>query len=139
MFISCQLYKSSFIDFTGGGSKGGFIPLIGGGSKGGDIPLKIHGVSRKKMKNGKIVIIHTATKIPFLIFTFVSFIPFCILLLPVLPFLKHVICVPIRACNRRRFGLCYPRAEQTAITGNRGYQEGVRAHSDSSGGGPKNH
>ena len=29
MFISCQLYKSSFIDFTGGGSKGGRYPPLG--------------------------------------------------------------------------------------------------------------
>ena len=28
MFISCQLYKSSFIDFIGGGSKGGRYPPL---------------------------------------------------------------------------------------------------------------
>ena len=94
---------------------------------------------REKMKNGKVVHNTHSNKIPFLIFTFVSFIPFCLLILPVLPFLKYVICTPFRACNRRRFGLCYPRAEQTAITGNCEYQEGVRAHSDGSDGGPTNY
>jgi hypothetical protein len=41
MFILCQLYKSSFIDFIGGGSKGGMQSISPLNQPNGFLPLRI--------------------------------------------------------------------------------------------------